>query len=392
MNYKLVVFFGIFLLFYGLGNYYIGLRGYQALITAFPSKRIARFWTGAVILLALSFPFSRFMVHYVPHKVGEIIIYASSYWLAAMYYLILILIVSDLIRLVVHRTEILPVSLRGRYHFVILGVLGLVALLLIYGTWNALNPVINNYEITIPKKSSTMDSMQVVVVSDLHLGWIVGTDRLEQMTGLINTLDPDLVLLPGDIVDEGIDIRAEQEMPQILQTLHPRLGTFAVMGNHEYISGNAEAAVEFLHRGGVTVLRDQAEEIPDSFYLVGRDDASRHRYNGAERQALSAIMTQVDRNKLPVILLDHEPSDLLASEAAGVDLQFSGHTHLGQLFPNNFITGAIYEDDWGYLRKNGFQLVVSCGYGTWGPPIRIGNRPEILNVKIIFAAGPQPDQ
>lgn len=389
MNLKIAIFFSIFLFLYGLGNYYIGVRGYQALSVAFPSKRPAKYWAGAVVLLALSFPVSRLIVHYLPHNIGKTIIYASSYWLAAMYYLILILIVSDLARLFAHRTAILPHRLRGRYHIVILSVLALVALLLIYGTWNALNPVIVDYEITLPQNSSTMDNMQVVVVSDIHLGWIVGTDRLRQMTDLINTLDPDLILLPGDIVDEGIDLKAEQEMPDILRTLHPRLGTFAVMGNHEYISGNAESAVVFLNRAGIQVLRDQAVEINAGFYLVGRDDASRYRFNGAERLPLPEIMAGIDRQKLPVILLDHEPFDLEVPEKAGVDLQFSGHTHLGQLFPNNFITGAIYEDDWGYLRKNGLQLIVSCGYGTWGPPIRIGNRPEILNINVSFAEEPE---
>jgi len=87
---------------------------------------------------------------------------------------------------------------------------------------------------------------------------------------------------------------------------------------------------------------------------------------------------------LPVILLDHEPNDLQASAAAGVDLQFSGHTHLGQLFPNNYVTAAIYEQDWGYLRKGDLQLVVSSGFGTWGPPIRVGNRPEIVQVTVHF--------
>ena len=385
MNLKIASLFGIFLLLYGLCNYYIGLRVYQAFNTFYTSNRPAIYGAGAVTMLALSFPLSRLIIHYLPQNLGKIIIYASSYWLAAMYYLILILIISDLTRLIVHRSEILPASLKGHYHIVILSVLALVALLLIYGTWNALHPVVRNYEVTLHKKSSTIDSMQVVVLSDIHLGWIVGIDRLQQMTGLINSLQPDLILLPGDIIDEGVDLATEREMPAVLQTLQPRLGTFAAMGNHEYISGNAEATIEFLNRAGITMLRDQAVEVSNGFYLVGRDDASRHRFNGAERLDLSEIMADVDKDKFPIILLDHEPFNLDESEKAGVDLQFSGHTHRGQLYPNNYITQAIFEDDYGYLRKNSLQVIVSCGYGTWGPPIRIGSRPEILNIKVIFA-------
>jgi len=389
MNSKIAMFVGIFLLLYGICNYYVGLRVYQALNTFYTSNRPAIYWAGAVTLLALFFPMSRLIVHYIPDNLGRIIIYASSYWLAAMYYLLIILIISDLTRLIVRRSDILPATLRGHYHVVILSVLALVALLLVYGTYNSLHPVVRNYEITLNKKSSNMDSMRVVVVSDIHLGWIVGIDRLQQMTGLINSLEPDLILLPGDIIDEGVDLATEQELPVVLQTLQPRLGTFAAMGNHEYISGNAEATVEFLNRAGIIVLRDQAVEITDSFYLVGRDDASRHRFNGSERMDLPEIMAEVDKDRLPIILLDHEPFNLDASQKAGVDLQFSGHTHLGQMFPNNFITGAIYEQDWGYLRKDNFQIIVSCGYGTWGPPIRIGSRPEILNIQVTFAELPQ---
>jgi len=385
MNLKIASLYGIFLLLYGLCNYYIGLRVYQAFNTFYTSNRPAIYGAGAVTMLALSFPLSRLIIHYLPQNLGKVIIYSSSYWLAAMYYLILILIISDLTRLIVHRSDILPASLKGHYHIVILSVLALVALLLIYGTWNALHPVVRNYEVTLHKKSSTIDSMQVVVVSDIHLGWIVGIDRLQQMTGLINSLQPDLILLPGDIIDEGVDLATEREMPAVLQTLQPRLGTFAAMGNHEYISGNAEATIEFLNRAGITMLRDQAVEVSNGFYLVGRDDASRHRFNGAERLDLSEIMADVDKDKFPIILLDHEPFNLDESEKAGVDLQFSGHTHRGQLYPNNYITQAIFEDDYGYLRKNSLQVIVSCGYGTWGPPIRIGSRPEILNIKVIFA-------
>jgi len=120
--------------------------------------------------------------------------------------------------------------------------------------------------------------------------------------------------------------------------------------------------------------------------VVGRDDRSRHRIDGHSRLDLEQVMAEVDTALLPVILLDHEPTELHTSKATGVDLQFSGHTHRGQLFPNNYITSAIYEQDWGYLRKGALQLIVSSGFGTWGPPIRVGNRPEIVQVTVHFEA------
>jgi predicted MPP superfamily phosphohydrolase len=385
MKLKLGLFVGSFLTLFGLCNYYIGLRGWQAFSYLYSSRWLAWSWVAAVTVLALAFPLGRFIAHFLPRNPDRFIIVIGSYWLAAMYYLLLILWACDLIRLLNRWFGFLPSTLRGTFAPLTLTVLLLVAILLIYGTWNALHPVVRDYEVTLPKKSSSMASMRVVVVSDIHLGWIVGIDRLEQMTEMINSLEPDLVLFPGDIVDEGVDLEAERAMPDVLQTLHPRLGSYAVMGNHEYISGNAEATIGFLERGGITVLRDQTAEIADSFYLVGRDDASRHRFNGSQRLELSDLMDGVDKARLPVLVLDHEPLHLEVAERAGVDLQFSGHTHRGQMFPNDYITHAIFEQDWGYLRKNNLQLIVSCGYGTWGPPIRIGNRPEIVNVLVHFS-------
>jgi uncharacterized protein len=301
-----------------------------------------------------------------------------------VFYLLIILWGFEIVRLLNRWLNVIPAGMRGSFPTLTLMVLALVLVLLLYGTWNSLHPVVRSYEITLPQKSSSLDNMRVVVVSDIHLGWIVGIGRLQQMTGLINSLEPDLVLFPGDIVDEGVDLEAEQAMPAVLQTLHPRLGIYAAMGNHEYISGNAEATIGFLNRGGINVLRDQAYEIIDGFYIVGRDDASRHNFNGSQRLELSDLMATVDKDRLPVILLDHEPYHLEVAEQTGVDLQFSGHTHLGQMFPNNYITNAIFEKDWGYLRKGSLQVIISCGYGTWGPPIRIGNRPEIVNVFLHF--------
>lgn len=383
VNWKFVMFFSIFFVLYGLINYYIGLRGWQALRSLSISS--AWVWTTAVIIGSLAFPLGRFVADFLPHDVSKTIIYIGSYWMGAMFYLFLIFSIFDLLRVINHWTGILPITMRGYFSTATLVVLGLVAIILIYGTWNSLHPVVRNYEITLDKKSSSLDSMRIVMVSDIHLGWIVGIDRIKNMTSIINSLEPDLILLPGDIVDEGVDLEAEQELPEVLQNLHPRLGAFAAMGNHEYISGNADTVTGFLKRAGITVLRDEWVEIADKLYIAGRDDASRSHYSGGRRKDLSGLLEDMDKEKLPIILMDHEPFNLNEPEKAGVDLQVSGHTHLGQIYPNNYITNAVYENDWGYLRKGSLQTIVSCGFGTWGPPIRIGNRPEVVNILVKFS-------
>ena len=382
MIWQMVVFVTIFMIIGGLLNYYVGWRGGQALSYMLSSPRWASCWTWLVACLAISYPFGRGASHYVSHATGKILIHIGSYWMAALYYLFLIFMLCDLVRILNRAFDFLPSSLRGKFPLLIVAVMVAVIILLVYGTWNAQRPVVRSYEVTLDRKTSNIETLRIAAVSDIHLGWIVGIDRLQQMVDTVNQLEPDLVLLVGDIVDEGVDLETEAKMPEVLRGLQPPLGTFAVLGNHEYISGQAETVVGFIDQKVVRVLRDETVAIEDAFYLVGRDDRSRHRFDGQPRLPLDEVLADIDKARLPIILMDHEPSGLQEADSAGIDLQFSGHTHLGQLFPNNYITNLIYEQDWGYLHKDHMQLIVSSGYGTWGPPIRIGNRPEIVLVTV----------
>lgn len=382
MNLK-YLFYIVFISIYGLINYYIGLRGWQFFSGWFTNPRIFWYWIIFVSVLALSYPLGRILVHVLPYGPGRIMIVCGSYWLAFMYYFIFILLAIDVIRLLDRWVNILPMAIKSAPIMVGLSVIIIVTAIVIYGAWNANHPIIKDYEVTLSKKSGTLEALQVVVVSDIHLGWINGLKQMQLMTDMINDLNPDLVLLPGDIIDEGIDLSTEQKIPEVLQNLHPDLGTYAIMGNHEYISGNADKVEAYLQMAGVTVLRDEWIEFND-FYLIGRDDQSSKYFCESPRKELHTVMEGIEKDKLPILLMDHQPSDLLKAEQEGIDLQLSGHTHKGQIWPNNYITQSFFENDWGYLRKSNLQLIVSCGYGTWGPPIRIGNRPEILNIHIVF--------
>jgi uncharacterized protein len=157
---------------------------------------------------------------------------------------------------------------------------------------------------------------------------------------------------------------------------------YAITGNHEYIGG-ATRACKYLESHGIKMLRDTALFIDNSFWLAGREDRDIARFDGQNRKPLNEIMGKVDF-KNPVILMDHQPFHLKEVANAGVDLQLSGHTHHGQIWPFNYITQAIYEVSMGYKRIENTHFYVSCGYGGWGPPIRIGNRPEIVNIRLNF--------
>jgi predicted MPP superfamily phosphohydrolase len=224
--------------------------------------------------------------------------------------------------------------------------------------------------------------MNVVVASDIHLGTIVCKSKLERIVERINALEPDLVLLPGDVVDEDIGPVIRNNLGETLRKIRSRFGVVAITGNHEYIGG-VEPASKYLVEHGITMLRDSSITINDSIIIVGREDISIRGFTGKVRKPLNELMSGLDKS-YPIILMDHQPFHLEEAEINGVDLQLSGHTHHGQLWPFNFITKKVYELSWGYKKKGNTHYYVSCGVGTWGPPVRTGNRPEIVNLKLKF--------
>jgi len=190
------------------------------------------------------------------------------------------------------------------------------------------------------------------------------------------------VLLVGDIVDEDIKPVIDRNLGETLKKLRAKFGVFAVPGNHEFI-GKIDKSVNYLEQHGITVLRDSVIKIDDGFYLVGRDDVSGAHFNHFKRKSLADILEKTNRN-LPIIVMDHQPVALEESEKEGVDLHLSGHTHHAQLLPLNLITQAMYKISRGYARFGNTHFYVSSGYGTWGPPVRIGNTPEIVEIRLIF--------
>ncbi|MFZ5640983.1 MAG: metallophosphoesterase [Bacillota bacterium] len=385
------LFIGIFIFIYTMLNFYIGLRGWQAFGGFIPRLSRRAYWA-AFWLLALSYLAGRLGQEHLPDPVAYRMTYIGAYWLAAMYYSVLVLFVIDLVRLLDKglgylRLGFLPAALKQNpLAAPVAGflVLTLVIGILAYGTWNARHPVVTRYELTVAKDAGPLRRLHVVVVSDIHLGEIMHNGRLVKMVDMINELKPDLVLLPGDVIDENIGPFVEQNMTETFRRLNPRFGIYAVPGNHEYIGGHIDEAVRYMEAAGIRILRDSYVKVADSFYVAGRDDRSRERMGSKSRQDLAGMLAGIDRS-LPVIVLDHQPVRLEEAQQNGVDIQLSGHTHRGQLFPNQLITGRMYEKDWGLLRKGSLQVIVSSGFGTWGPPVRTGNQPELVDLVINFS-------
>lgn len=366
---------------YSAVNYYLGLRGWQTLGPLLPGY--SRIYWLTFSFLALAYLASRAGQTWLPSSIYDALTFIGAFWLAFLYYGFLLTLLADILRLLDRFIPFLPAVIKQKPAFAALAILLLLGGILAYGTWNARHPVIQRYDLTIAKSAGQRSALHAVAVSDVHLGNIIGADRLNELVDSINALHPDIVLFVGDTVDAELKPFIDQNMGDVLRRLQPQLGVYAVLGNHEYIGREPEAIVENLEKSGVRILRDRQLLIDDSFILAGRDEYSSSRYANRLRAPLSAILAGSDFSR-PVILLDHQPVALAESQIAGVDLQLSGHTHRGQLFPNNFVTAAIFEVDWGYLKKGALQVLVSSGYGTWGPPVRTGNRPELLDLYITF--------
>ncbi len=378
---RYLIFFGIIFAFYSAINIYIVMRGWQAFGKLLPQGYGWVYWV-VFVTLALSFIAGRFAENLLPETLAGFLTGTGSYWLAATGYLFLALVLIDTTRLLNRWLNFIPAPVIERPELTGLAVVLLVAGIIAFGAWNARHPRLVHYEITIPKSAGSLNELRVVAVTDIHLGKVMHNGRLLPLVQQVNNLGPDLILLPGDIVEEKVATLG-QDMSGSLRMLEAKYGTFAIFGNHEYIGGQAEDIHHHLQEAGITILRDEYRKIAGGFYLLGRDYQHGERFVGANRQELSQVMAGLDRS-LPVIMLDHQPSNLREGQEQGVDLQISGHTHRGQLFPLNLLTKRIFETDWGYLRKGDFQLIVSCGYGTWGPPIRVGNVPEIVDIDIHF--------
>ena len=383
MNIQLYLTITFMFIIYSVANYYIAWRGWQGLKLRRSSLR-GKYYKLVIGILAAAYPLARLGETLFPSVVIDNLTLIGAFWLATLYYLCLATLLIDILRFLHKQKTFLPHSLTRHSALIVTLIFCTTIALISYGTWNARHPQTRNYEITIPKAAGSLETLHVVMVSDIHLGNIIDNKRLTKFINRINQLEPDIVLFAGDMIDSKVDVLVNQNMIDNFARLRPKYGTYAILGNHEYFDQKPEVAMKYFEQGNVHILRDQWTLINDSFYLVGRDDLSKERYTGTSRLDLGTLMTGINHT-LPILLLDHQPHNLQDGAQEGADLQLSGHTHLGQLFPNNLLTKRMYEVDWGYLRKESLQIIVSCGIGTWGPPVRIGSHPEIVNLTIHFS-------
>lgn len=359
-------FFIVLISIYLAGNIYIFKRGAQALVAQpFGVKVLLAvlFWCGALSVIGSFLDRNTQLPVVLAHTAHEI----GTGWLVFTLYMVLCLVVFDLFRL-----------FNREFKYSFHTALFLTLSILSYGYYNYRHPKTKVINIVINKQAVHNEQpLKVVSISDIHLGYGTDKKQLKQYVEMINAQKPDLILIGGDLIDNSVVPLYAEKMMEELAELKAPLGTYMVPGNHEYISG-IRKSIQFINETPIRLLRDEIVTLPGNLQIIGRDDRINY-----SRATLQELVKKADPTK-PIILLEHQPYNLSETEQANIDLQFSGHTHRGQVWPLSLITDYMFDQSYGYRKWGNSHIYVSSGLSLWGPPFRIGTDSEIIVFNITW--------
>lgn len=383
---------------YILVNYYVvrWLIKWVECCSEIFKKRLVRYLiVGIYIFFASSFIVGFFL----PFRSIKIV---GNYWLGVVQYILLFVIWFDLIRIILLKWKLINEKIiHARKTFILVGILCflVVGAFSTYGVIHAKKIVVNSYQVQIDKKVDKFSNLKVALVSDLHFGYNSSLSHVKKMVKLINESDPDVVVIAGDIFDNSYEaIYKPDKIIQEIKKIKTKYGVYAVYGNHDIdekiLAGftfswkknknlNDPRMTSFLEKANVKLLRDESLLIDDSFYLVGRIDYHKYGMEVEKRKTIEELVSSFDKSK-PIILIDHEPYELEEIAKAGVDLDLSGHTHNGQMFPSNVFIKFIWKNPHGLLKVDNMYSAVTSGVGVYGPNMRVGTTAEVMVLDLSF--------
>ncbi len=360
-------------------------------------KRFKIPFTVVYIVLALS----PLLAFFLPKSSFAVIVRrVSTYWIGVLMYSAIAVGVFELLRIIAKHTKLKNTKLFSRGGTVTIGSLitAFTVLICVYGGINARNIRVTDYTVSVNKKCEGLDKLNIVLVADLHLGYSIGVRQVEKMVDKINEQSPDIVVIAGDIFDNSYDsLDDPQGIKNEFRRIESKYGVYATMGNHDieekilmgftFSWGESpalsEQMQEFVSDCGMKVLYDESVLIDDRFYLVGRRDRDKPGTSDGSRAAVGELTKGLDKSK-PIFVIAHEPDELQETADAGADLDLSGHTHDGQLFPLTVFVRAIWENPCGELKKDEMTSIVTSGVGVYGPFMRVGTHAEICNITVEF--------
>ena len=371
MTYVLFAFFLIIVV--GIlfsGHYYV----YFSIIKFFSIvDQTWKLWLAIILaFLPLSYIFSTLAAHYINNWFTKAWYYLSGLWLGLGVNLLLFFTLAWIVY-----------ALSVRFHYSInLRILGVLVISLaiiysVYGIWNAYLPIIRNVTVKINNLPAEWQGKRIVQISDIHLGHVWGKAGLEKAVAMINSVSPELVVITGDLFD-GMDGDFDFHL-ESLKKLQSPSGTYFITGNHETYFGVDRAYDLITKNTNIRILNDEVVYL-NGLKLLGVSYPVR----GINKDIVELIRRKlVEREKMPTILLYHDPASVSEIATTGVDLMLAGHTHDGQIFPIGFITKLVYGGyDFSLKKIGNFYINTTSGYGTWGPTMRTGNHPEIVVITL----------
>ena len=369
-----IAFIGVF----GGMNIYVGRRLFQTLAFHLPNIN-ARIFAGLYIVVATSFILARLPL---PSVIRGIMNSIGSIWMGVWVYLMVFFILTDIIILIGSAAKIIPpgLLLNVRFYARVVSVVLSIGVIS-YGIYNATQTKIVSYDIQLNGRLS--EEMNIVLIADLHLGDTNGENRLEDIVMGINSLNPDIVCIAGDIFnDDFYLIQDPDRASALLQRIESTYGVYAVLGNHDG-GRTLPSMIDFLERSNIQLLNCEHVIIDERLVLIGRlDTMAIGGFGDMSRKDFSEIMEQIDVD-LPIVVIDHNPANI-DEYGNEVDLILAGHTHRGQIFPGSLFTRAMFTVDYGHYQRDSDNphVIVTQGVSTWQMPMRVGTDNEIVKIQL----------
>jgi len=359
----------------GTVSFYIGRKLLNWLCLVLPNANPKLFFIIPAVI-ALSF-----VLAFLPLdlSIKKTLVWINWLIVGFFLYFLMFFLLSDIVLLIGKMTKIIPTVAPQTFIFIGWIVLTLATCMAVYGTFNGRQIKRVLYTVQI-EKETPLKNLNIVLISDTHLGYQNDEKWLAKIVENINALKPDIVAIAGDIFNDNFRALSNpNEAVRTLQSIKSTYGVYACWGNHD--GGNTfDEMLRFLERGNVRVLQDEYFVVEDKFIIIGRKDSSPIGDQGEARKELSSVLEGIDAG-MPIIVLDHNPANI-KEYGNDIDLILCGHTHRGQMFPSNLVTNFVFTVDYGHYQRdaNSPHVVVTSGAGLWGPPFRIGTNNEIVSV------------
>ncbi|MBF0804525.1 MULTISPECIES: metallophosphoesterase [unclassified Neisseria] len=323
-------------------------------------------------LMAAAFLVTNSLIAGLLLQLGHAVFRWTALWMVVMLFVMYAALATFLLYLVLRRFMPQKPMSRSLRLFAPLFVAGLFGIAL----YNAYTPVVRHAEIRIGKKLG--QPLRIGMASDMHLGILFGAKRLDELAAIMNREKVDIILLPGDLMDDNVAAYRAENMRPSLEKLRAPLGVYATLGNHD-LFGHEREIYEEVTRAGIRVLANEsvvAGKAGNRLLVVGRND------DLDENRPTTAQLLQNQNTALPVLLLDHRPTDIEIHAKLPVDVQVSGHVHNGQIAPANLIVYFLNRLSYGYEQIGNGHFFVTSGYGFWGVPLRLGSQSEVWIIDV----------